>query len=95
MNWQSETAVLWLPKNSTVYPPDFPTRALPGSNDFFYYTLDAFSSIFERRNSEVEREPWAYVLETQLLLSPTQIDALKADWETEMRLAKQATTLSA
>lgn len=95
MNWRSETAVLWLPKDHNAYPADFATRAEPGSSDFFYYALDAFAAIFERTGLEFDKEPWAYVLEDQIMLSPAEIETLKSEWQAESKLASEVQVVAA
>ncbi|MFK4808978.1 hypothetical protein ACI3KW_02105 [Devosia sp. ZW T5_3] len=83
MNWWSETAVLWLPVAEQPYPAEFADRARPGSSDFYYYALDAFEAISQRRTREFEREPWAYVFDSQQILSPAEIDQLMVEWRTQ------------
>jgi hypothetical protein len=83
MNWWSETAVLWLPVAEQPYPAEFADRARPGSSDFYYYALDAFEAISQRRTPEFEREPWAYVFDSQQILSPAEIDQLMVEWRTQ------------
>lgn len=85
MNWWSETAVLWLPVGGQAYPTDFADRARPGSSDFYYYALDAFEAISRRRPHEFDREPWAYVLDSQEILSPTDIDQLIDEWREQVQ----------
>lgn len=86
MNWWSEAALIWLPRGERPYPADFAQRAAPGTNDFFYYALDAFACVSKRavdvREEDRGEEPWVYVVEDRLLLSPAEIDALMPQWET-------------
>jgi hypothetical protein len=84
MNWLSEAAVIWLPKDAHAYPEQFAQRAAPGSNDFYYFAVDAFASVFDRIHGESEREPWIYLLDDKRLLSPTQIKALAEEWATAL-----------
>ncbi|UXN75938.1 hypothetical protein N8D56_27555 (plasmid) [Devosia sp. A8/3-2] len=85
MNWWSETAVLWLPVAAQPYPADFAERAGAGSSDFYYYALDAFEAISQRRSREFEREPRAYVLDSQQILSPAEIDQLMDEWREQVQ----------
>lgn len=83
MNWKSEVAVLWLPVAGKPYPQDFANRAEPGANDFYYLAPDAFDAIRRRRSDEYDREPWAYVLAENHILSPAEIDELMDEFEPE------------
>ena len=94
MNWWSETSVLWLPIASRPYPEDFAGRARPGVSDFYYYALDAFEAIAHRRPQEFDREPWAYVLSDQQILSPGEIDQLMDEWRVLMTAASAVKTVS-
>ena len=91
MNWWSETAVLWLPVTGRPYPEDFADRAAPGASDFYYYALDAFEAIARKRPLEFDREPWAYVLSDQQILSPTEIDQLMDEWRDHSRAEGKTT----
>lgn len=91
MNWWSETALLWLPKAGHPYPEDFATRALPGSCDFYYLTLDAFDAISRRRRHDDEHEPWVYILEDYRILSPAEIDGLMEEWRVELEASRAET----
>lgn len=93
MNWWSETALLWLPKDTWAYPEDFPSRAVPGSSDFYYLALDAFRAIDDRRPTDKEREPWAYVVEDHRILSPGEIDGLMEEWRRQIRDLKNTTII--
>jgi hypothetical protein len=84
MNWLSEAAVIWLPKDTHAYPEQFAQRAAPGSNDFYYFAIDAFASVFDRIQGEPEREPWIYLPDEKRLLSPTQIKTLAEEWTTAL-----------
>lgn len=95
MNWSSETAVLWLPVAGRPYPEDFADRATPGSSDFFYIALDAFDAIANRRKSESNREPWAYVLTDKLILSPSEIDQLMDEFHEQVRVLSNTEVVKA
>lgn len=85
ISWWSEAALLWLPKDSWAYPEDFPSRAVPGTSDFYYLALDAFHAIEDRRSTDSEREPWAYIVDDHRILSPREIDGLMDEWRHEVR----------
>lgn len=81
MQWWSEAAVIWLPQGERPYPDDFAQRAAPGTNDFYYYAHDAFAAVSKRLAEEQVGEPWIYVLDERLLLSPAEVRNLMPEWE--------------
>jgi hypothetical protein len=81
MDWHSEMAVVWLPKDSDAYPEQFSKRAEPGTSNFFYYALDAFHAIFEREPEHPGEEPWGYLLSEQRIMKPAEISALRDEWQ--------------
>jgi len=95
MNWWSETAVLWLPVSHRPNPEDFETRPTPGSSGFFYLGLDAFEAIARDRPHQFEREPWIFLVDSQQILSPGEIDQLMDDWNEQMRAAADVSKVGA
>lgn len=86
MNWFSEAALLWVPLAGQAYPSEFADRARPEANDFYYFFLDAFEAIDRQRASRPDREPWIFVVDSQKLLTPKEIDALFNDWRAQMQM---------
>lgn len=83
MDWLSEASVLWLPVPKKPERGDFPQAGGPEVSGFFYYALDAFADIKERRATESALEPWVYVLDTDAILSPAEIDQLMDEFDLE------------
>lgn len=92
MNWWSEAAILWLPVPQRPAVEDFASSPMPGSDGFYYLTLDAYEAVVRQRDREFDREPWMYVVEDQRILSPNEIDALLDEWRAQVDAA-MATTM--
>jgi hypothetical protein len=80
MDWNSEMAVVWLPKGATAYPEQFATRADPGTSNFFYIALDAFHAIYRDWPMHPNDEPWAYHVADQRLYRPAELADLREEW---------------
>jgi hypothetical protein len=88
MNWWSEAALTWLPADLDAYPKDFADRARPGTSDFFYYALDAFACIAQKRAAYGDRRPWIYLIEAGRILSPQDIEDMMDEWRAQMVAAE-------
>ena len=54
-----------------------------------------FEAIARRRPGEFDREPWAYVLANQQILSPTEIDQLMDEWRDHVRAERNTSQVVA
>jgi hypothetical protein len=80
MDWNSEMAVVWLPKGSSAYPEQFATRADPGTSNFFYFALDALDAVYRDWPLHPNDEPWAYHVASQRLYEPAELSDIRDEW---------------
>ena len=83
MNWSSELAIVWLPRNRQAYPEDFVSRATPGHSDFYYSALDGFEAVYRQLDQRPDEEPWAFNLAEARVLPPSEIANLRGEWQTQ------------
>lgn len=82
MNWSSELAIVWLPRDGQAYPEDFASRAAPGHSDFYYSALDGLEAVYRQLDQRPEEEPWAFNVVEERILTPAEILGLRGEWQT-------------